>query len=43
MDDLLIRELLDVCVSTDDEILANLDLEKGYDDEWPVQRVYALE
>ncbi len=41
MDQELITTLLDNCLATDDEV-ASLNLEKGYDDEWPVQRAYAL-
>lgn len=41
MDETLIRTLLDVCLSTDEE-LASGKWKKGFEDEWPVQRVYAL-
>lgn len=42
MDEEKIRKELDACLSTAEE----LDTRKwkdGYDDEWPVQRAYALE
>ncbi|MDG1429572.1 MAG: GTP-binding protein, partial [Crocinitomicaceae bacterium] len=42
MDEELIRTLLDSCIATDEEIDSG-KWEKGYDDEWPVQRAYALE
>lgn len=42
MDEAQIRSLLDKCLLTDEE-LGSLDLKNGYQDEWPVQRVYALE
>ena len=42
MDEKGIRAHLDSCLSTDREISSNL-WENGYDDEWPVQRAYALE
>ena len=41
MDETLIRSLLDACLSTDEE-LASGKWKKGFEDEWPVQRVYAL-
>ena len=41
MDETLIRTLLDVCLSTDEE-LASGKWKKGFEDEWPVQRAYAL-
>ncbi|MEM9981743.1 MAG: GTP-binding protein [Bacteroidota bacterium] len=42
MDEDLIKAELDACLSTDEE-LSTQEWEKGYDDEWPVQRAYALE
>ena len=42
MDERRIRAELDNCLATDDE-LATLDWKDGYDDDWPVQRAYALE
>ncbi|MCH2229140.1 MAG: GTP-binding protein [Crocinitomicaceae bacterium] len=41
LDEELIRSLLDSCLSTKEEINSN-HWEKGYPDEWPVQRAYAL-
>ena len=42
MDEEFIKSLLDICTATDEEINSS-KWKKGYDDEWPVQRVYALE
>ena len=42
MDERRIRAELDNCLATDDE-LATLNWKDGYDDDWPVQRAYALE
>lgn len=41
MDEELVTALLDACLSTDEE-LATKKWKKGYNDEWPVQRVYPL-
>mgnify|MGYP000701731375 CR=1 FL=1 len=41
MDEKLMRSLLDNCLSTDKEINTG-KWKKGYQDEWPVQRAYAL-
>jgi G3E family GTPase len=41
MDKALIESQLDACLATDEE-LATKEWKKGYKDEWPVQRVYAL-
>lgn len=41
MDEELIRVLLTNCLATDEE-LDTLRWKKGYEDEWPVQRAYAL-
>ena len=37
----LIRSLLDNCLSTNQEIVTG-KWESGYEDSWPVERVYAL-
>lgn len=37
-----IKQELDSCLSTDNE-LTNENWKKGFDDEWPVERVYALD
>lgn len=42
MDEKLIRTLLDSCIATDEEIDSG-KWKKGYKDEWPVQRAYALD
>ena len=42
MDEAAIRKELDDCLATDYD-LSTLKWEKGYADEWPVQRTYALE
>lgn len=42
MDEALIRSQLDSCLSTSEE-LAFKDWEEGYQDNWPVERAYALE
>ena len=42
MDERRIRVELDDCLATDEE-LATLNWKDGYDDNWPVQRAYALE
>jgi G3E family GTPase len=42
MDEEFIKSLLDICTATDEEINSS-KWKKGYDDEWPVQRAYALE
>ena len=42
MDEVKIREELNACLATDKE-LATQKWEQGYDDEWPVQRAYALQ
>ena len=42
MQEQIIRTKLDACLAKDDE-LATQKWKKGYDDEWPVQRAYALE
>ena len=42
MDEEKIKSDLERCLSTDKE-LTEANWEKGYDDEWPVQRTYALE
>ena len=42
MDEEKIKSDLENCLSTDEELL-NDYWKKGYDDEWPVQRAYALE
>ena len=39
MDEKAIREELDACLATDDE-LATKKWETGYNDAWPVQRAY---
>ena len=41
MDEEQIRKELDACLSTDEEI-ASGDWKEGYDDDWPVERAYAL-
>ena len=41
LDENLIRSLLDNCLSTNQEIVAG-NWESGYKDNWPVERVYAL-
>jgi len=41
MDEELIKSKLDACLATNEE-LATKKWKKGYEDEWPVQRVYAL-
>lgn len=41
MDEALIRQGLDACLATEKE-LATRRWEKGYDDEWPVQRAMAI-
>lgn len=41
MDEVSIKSELDACLATVEE-LANQKWKKGYEDEWPVQRVYAL-
>ena len=41
LDENLIRSLLDNCLSTNQEIVAG-SWESGYKDNWPVERVYAL-
>ena len=41
MDEEQIRKELDACLSTDEEIAAG-DWKEGYDDDWPVERAYAL-
>ncbi len=41
MDEALIRSHLDSCLATDEE-LKTLKWEKGYEDDWPVVRAYAL-
>lgn len=42
MDEELIRKELDACLSTDEELASQL-WKEGYQDNWPVQRVYALQ
>ena len=42
MDEALIKSLLNACLATDEE-LATQKWEKGYEDEWPVQKAYALQ
>ncbi|MEL6275558.1 MAG: GTP-binding protein, partial [Bacteroidota bacterium] len=42
MDEEFIKAALDACLATDEE-LATRKWEKGYDDEWPVQRAYRLQ
>ncbi len=42
MDEELMRAQLDACLSTDNELATGM-WKEGYDDEWPVQRAYALE
>ena len=42
MDEAAIRKHLDACLATDGEITAQHWVE-GYEDEWPVERAYALE
>ena len=42
MDEAAIKSALDACLSTEKE-LATQNWIKGYNDEWPVQRAYALE
>ena len=41
MDEELIRSQLDSCLASNEEIIQG-DWEEGYEDEWPVQRAYAL-
>ncbi|GAA3603361.1 GTP-binding protein [Flavivirga amylovorans] len=41
MDEALIRSHLDTCLVTNEE-LATQKWEEGYEDDWPVERVYAL-
>ena len=41
MNETLIRSLLDRCLSTDKE-LETKQWEKGYKDDWPVERVYPI-
>lgn len=41
MDESLMRANLDACLSTNEE-LATKKWEKGYEDNWPIQRMYAL-
>ncbi|MFK7924926.1 MAG: GTP-binding protein [Bacteroidia bacterium] len=41
MDEAMIKEELDACLATDQE-LATKGWEKGYADSWPVQRAYPL-
>ena len=42
MNEVLIRSELEACLATDQE-LATQKWENGYDDEWPVQRVFAMQ
>ncbi|PRX57459.1 GTP-binding protein [Flagellimonas meridianipacifica] len=42
MDEQSIRHHLDACLATDEEIESNV-WRQGYDDEWPVERAYAIE
>ena len=42
MEEDLIKKELEACLSTDEE-LANNNWKRGYEDEWPVHRVYALD
>jgi len=42
MDKVLLTNELDKCLSTDKE-LSDQKWKRGYDDQWPVQRVYALD
>jgi len=42
MNEAQIKSELNACIATEEE-LATQKWEKGYNDEWPVQRVYALE
>lgn len=37
----LVTAELDACLATEEE-LASKNWEQGYDDEWPVQRAFAL-
>ena len=41
MEEEKIKGELDACLSTDEE-LSNLKWKEGYEDEWPVRRIYAL-
>jgi len=41
MDKELLTRELDACLATDDELSKN-NWQQGYEDQWPVQRVYAL-
>jgi len=41
MDEALIKQQLDHCLASDEE-LTTLNLQKGYADDWPVQRAHAL-
>ncbi len=41
MEEEKIKKELDACLSTDEE-LSNLKWKKGYEDEWPVRRIYTL-
>ncbi len=42
MDELIIRSGLDACLATEEELASKI-WEKGYEDEWPVPRAYAME
>lgn len=42
MDKELIINLLENCLATEEE-LETIDLKKGYEDEWPIQKAYAFE
>lgn len=42
MDETLIRSLLDACLATNGE-LSNQKWKAGYQDDWPLERAYALE
>ena len=42
MNEQKIRNLLDACLATDKELESNL-WRRGYEDEWPVERAFALE
>ncbi len=42
LDEAVIRAELDACLSSETE-LATQEWKKGYDDDWPVQRMYALD
>ena len=41
MDQQLITSMLDACLLSEGEV-ESMDLKKGYEDEWPVMRAYAL-